>query len=214
MPWNYWGMWKICEPYPDRMRWTWGPIGKEKGGMHSVLMEHIGWWWRTSPKWTNSIEIQPASHQPGNKILIKTTRQRALWAQPFWDPSHVYGSFSTPFPLCLSKTLLFCSSCCPWFSFFDRTRQFPASTMAHLRPDSCNRRIGVWTQGFAFARQALYHLNHTFSPGILFLHCSLFLRIMLCIFSRRWPSLAPISIPPIQCEFLLPVLHAIKHCSR
>jgi hypothetical protein len=26
---------------------------------------------------------------------------------------------------------------------------------------------GVWTQGFALARQALYHLNHTVSPGFL-----------------------------------------------
>jgi hypothetical protein len=27
---------------------------------------------------------------------------------------------------------------------------------------------GVWTEGFAFAKQALYHLNHISSPKLLF----------------------------------------------
>jgi hypothetical protein len=50
----------------------------------------------------------------------------------------------------------------------------PPSQMYHLsfmllfkRPDSydffCFCSAGVWTQGFAFARQALYHLDHVFS---------------------------------------------------
>jgi hypothetical protein len=64
------------------------------------------------PKWTNRAETQPASFQPGNKILIKSTSERASRAQTFWDSFHIGVS-----PLCLNRTLLFCSPCFPLRSF-------------------------------------------------------------------------------------------------
>jgi hypothetical protein len=52
--------------------------------------------------------------------------------------------------------------------------------------------IGVWTQGFTLARQALFHLSHSTSPFV----CSGYFGNRVSVFSQACLDLSPVSVFP------------------